>query len=98
MKVIAKVDSGTFICEIGEREIEKYLDLYYNPGQKMEEIKIGDKIDLARGYHFYHKTRSALEKTEEFINANKEIIETILTGITIMANGRKFEPKGPDDK
>jgi hypothetical protein len=84
MKVIGKVDSDTYLCQVSHREIEKFMDLYSG---KRGRLEVGDAVDLSKGYDFYYATKVALEKTEEFIKANKDVIDTILTGISIMTRG-----------
>ena len=84
MKVIGKVDSDTYLCQVSHREIEKFMDLYHG---KRGRLEVGDAVDLSKGYDFYYATKVALEKTEGFIKANKDVIDTILTGISIMTRG-----------
>lgn len=74
MKVIGIVEHNKYICEINHEEIEKFLDLYYN---KKEKLYVGESIDLGKGYDWHSKTKSALEKTENFFQANAEIVEVI---------------------
>lgn len=56
------------------------MKLYYS---KMNRLKIGDNVDLDKGYDFWSDTQSALNTTEEFISKNKKTIDIILTGITM---------------
>jgi len=83
MKVIGVVQDEVYICQLTHKEIEKFLNLYYN---KMGKIKVGDDIDLGKGYDFHNDAINALKKTEEFIRGNKHIIEAITNGITVAAN------------
>jgi len=80
MKIIAKVDDGVFVAQVSHTEIEKFMGLYYN---NMDKIKVGDEIDLGKGYQFHNDTMNALKKTNEFLQANKTVVEAITTGITI---------------
>ena len=84
MRVIAKVDGDTYLCQIGHTEIEKFMNLYYT---KLSRLSVGDEVDLGKGYNFYQKTRDALGKTEAFIESNKDVIEMIVTGISLMTRG-----------
>ncbi len=84
MEVIGTVESDIYLCRVSHAEIEKFLNLYYN---KKSKLKVGDVVDLGQGYNFYHQTRGALNKTEEFIRSNKDVIEMIVTGISVMARG-----------
>lgn len=82
MRVLGNIKSDIYICEVSHKEIEKFLNQYYN---KMSYLKTGDEIDLGKGYNFKQDTAAALVKTREFIEANKTIIESIINGITVMA-------------
>ena len=84
MKVIGKVDGDSYICQVEFRELEKFMGLYYG---KMERPKVGDEVDLGKGYDFHRDTMDALKTTEEFIRSNKAIIDTIFTGISVMVKG-----------
>ena len=44
---------------------------------------VGERIDLAKGYDFAEDAIKAMEKTNEFISSNKEVIRTIFEGIKI---------------
>lgn len=81
MKVIGKIENKQYICEVSHRELEKLLNLYYN---KMEELKVGDEIDLGKGYDFMNETKEALSITKKFIDGNKKVIESIFNGINVM--------------
>ncbi len=79
MKVIAMGD-GHYVCTVDHTELEKYMNLYFG---KMPNLKIGDVVDLGKGYSFHHDTKDALRKTEEFIKSNKQIIDAITSGISL---------------
>lgn len=85
MEVIGTT-SNDYICVINHSELEKFTNTYFN---KMKRLKIGDKIDLGAGYNFMSKTQSALRATDELIKNNKDVVEAILNGITIMANEKE---------
>lgn len=85
MKVIGEVERGDiYICQVSHNELEKFMNLYYN---KMSKWRVGDEIDLGKGYDFFQHTKDALRKTEEFIDSNKDVIEMIVTGISLMTRG-----------
>ena len=84
MKIIGKGSGGTYICEVSHTEIEKFLNLYYG---KMKHMKPGDDVDLGKGYQFHHDTVAALKKTDEFLQANKEVVAAITSGISIAVKG-----------
>ncbi|MDD2505159.1 MAG: hypothetical protein PHF21_02665 [Bacilli bacterium] len=74
MKVIAKVDSDKYICEVDHAEIEKFMDLYYG---KMKKLNVNDIINLGEGYDYADKSRRALEETREFFKKNADNIKAI---------------------
>lgn len=80
MKVLAKAAGNSFICEVNEVEVKKFLNTYYSHVTAME---VGSEVNLAKGYNFASDTRDALKKTEEFISSNKNTIEAIINGINI---------------
>ena len=80
MKVIGKSENG-YLCDVTHNELEKFLNLYYN---KMKELKIGEFIDLGKGYDFLKDANDALKETQRFIESNKRIIQCILSGIEFM--------------
>jgi len=80
MKVIAKIDISTYICEVRHEEIEKYMNLYYD---NMKKLHIGQEVSLSEGYDFKSETLDALRETKNFIKANSKIIDAILKGIKI---------------
>jgi hypothetical protein len=88
MKIIGKTSeySGDYICVVSHIEIEKFMNLYYN---KMKSLNVGDEIDLRKGYDFTEEVKNSLQKTNEFIHANKKVIDSIIMGITVWSNMSK---------
>ena len=80
MKVLAKVKQNTFICEVEETEMRKFLNTYYSHITKLE---VGCDVDLAAGYDFASDARDAMKATQNLINSNKKIIDAIITGVKI---------------
>lgn len=87
MKVIGTGHSGKYLCEVDHTELEKFLGQYYG---NMKRLKIGDHVDLSRGYDFADEARAACKATEEFIKNNSKMIRAIMDGITIL--GAKDKP------
>ena len=85
MEVVGLVSNKVYIVKISHTELEKFFNLYYG---ELEALKVGDTINLGKGYDFYHKTKEALNTTQEFINNNRKVIDTILDGINIMTRGQ----------
>lgn len=86
MKVIGMIEHKKYICEVSHIEIEKFLNLYYG---KKRDLNVGDVIDLGSGYNFQEKCETALKKTADMIESNKEIIEAIMKGIRIFKTQEK---------
>lgn len=61
-------------------ELEKFLALYYN---KMPPLKIGNEVDLGKGYDYAGDIEKAMESTRKFIADNGKIVEAILNGLSI---------------
>ena len=88
MKVIGAISDGHYICEVTHTEIEKFMNLYYN---NMKKLKVGDEVNLGEGYNFSVQIKDAMKKTEDFIAGNKEIIEAILNGISVVGHASRPE-------
>jgi len=85
MKVLAVKKDNKYLCEVGQIELEKFLNKYYGNLGRLSE---GEEIDLGKGYDFMIDTKEALKKTSEFIESNKKIIKTMLDGITLLDDER----------
>ena len=85
MKILASEKNErcevVYLCEISHTEIEKFLNQYYN---KLKYLQRGDSDDLGKGYDFLIESKKALDKTQELISSNKQVINTILTGINFL--------------
>jgi hypothetical protein len=93
MKIIGTTQGsgdGEYIAIVSHSEIEKFFDLYYG---KQPRLKVGDEINLGKGYDFFKQTIEALGTTKKFIEENKKVIDTIFTGISIMGNNGWKEDK-----
>ena len=88
MEVIAKKAYKVYICEVKHEEIEKFMNLH-RYGNALNEYDVDDIIDLSAGYNFHIKTEEALKATRDLINKNKDVIQTILEGITLVSKIRK---------
>ena len=84
MKVIAKIKSRKYVCEVTHGEIEKFTENFFN---KITPLEVGDNFDLGAGYDHLREIRSAMEQTKKFIKANKTIIEAITNGLLITNDG-----------
>ncbi|MCK5604605.1 hypothetical protein KAR91_22140 [Candidatus Pacearchaeota archaeon] len=80
MKVIGTGVDGKYICEVSHTEIEKFQNLYFG---KVERLSIGDEVDFGAGYDFSSDIQSAFQKTKAFLEANGEIVNAIMNGLTV---------------
>jgi len=90
MKVIGTINSELYLMQVSHSEIEKFMKLYYG---KISKLKVGEEIDLGRGYDFSREIADSMVKTQDFIKANKEIIESILNGISVLNQTEEAEGK-----
>ena len=90
MEVIGLINNSTYICKVNHDELEKFFNAYYG---KMKKLRVGDKPNLASGYDFTQEIKEAFRTTKSFIESNKKIIETILSGITIISHIEDQESK-----
>ena len=74
MKVIGLISDIKYLVEIDKTEIEKFLNLYYN---KMNKLKVGDDVDLSKGYDWAAETKQALDQTQKFFKTNIKTINAI---------------------
>ena len=74
MKVVAIVDHKKYLCEISHVEIEKFLDLYY---ENLQVLRVGDSVDLSKGYNFANDMEIAVKKIEGFFSATDAILQVL---------------------
>ena len=80
MKVLGLAGSTKYVVEIDKVEIEKFLNLYYN---KMDGLKVGDEIDLGKGYDWAKETEQASRETQQFFKSNIKTINVITRAFTL---------------
>lgn len=81
--------SSTYIVTLGHAELEMFLNLYYD---KLPKLKVGDEVDLGRGYKFASEIKDAMTKTRDFVQANQKVVTAIMQGLSIEALVRQAEP------
>jgi len=64
MKVLAKIESGKFLCEVSDYELRKFMKTFGN-----FSMNVGQNIDLAEGYDFAQDAVDAMKQTERFISS-----------------------------
>lgn len=80
MRVIGTGKGDLLICEVGHHELEKFMNLYHG---KMDRLKIGDTVDLGRGYDFAAEARSAMGATDRLIQSHAAVVRSITEGVTL---------------
>jgi hypothetical protein len=88
MKVIGQQNDKIYICTVSHTELERFLNTYYG-GTKA--LRVGEEIDLGKGYDFASDIKEAASKTSDLINSNKKVVEAILNGFSVFRGGK--EPK-----
>lgn len=78
MKIIGTSDHDSYICQVSHTEIEKFLNLYYG---KKKPLTVGETVDLGKGYDYASQIGDAMRKTQEFVNANQQVVTAILNGL-----------------
>ncbi len=91
MRVIGNIKKDRYVCEVSHNELEKFLDRYGYQKENLDGLKAGDFVDLGKGYDFNKDALEAMKKTEEFIKANKSVIEAIMTGISVAGKTAEVE-------
>lgn len=86
MKVLAKIESGKFLCEVSDYELRKFMKTFGN-----FSMDVGQDINLAEGYEFAQDAINAMRETQSFISSNQKIIETIAKGINIFSDTENEE-------
>lgn len=66
MKVIAKANDSTYLCEVSHTELEKFLNQYYG---KHPKLSVGDSVNLGQGYDFAVRIEDACKKMAEAMTA-----------------------------
>lgn len=86
MKIIGKTKEGydeKYIAIVDHSELEKFMNQYYG-SDKLKRLEVDQEIDLGKGHDFAQDAKRACQTTEKFIQDNKKMIETILSGISIL--------------
>lgn len=93
MKVLAKKDDRTYICEVRHDEIEKFFNLYYSQ-TVFKKLSVDQIVDLGKGHDFFRETKSALEETRKFFKSHEPIVKAIANGFLFV--GANDEPEELD--
>jgi len=89
MKVIGIGQDGKLICEVDKTELKKYFECYYsNPAEtkKIDDLKVGQSIDLGKGFDHLREIRDAFSETQKFVKSNEKVINAITSGLLLIAN------------
>lgn len=93
MKIIGIADGPSYarqyICTVNHTELEKFLGLYYD---KLNQLKVGEEVDLGKGYDHASEITSAMRATQELIKAHQPVVTAILNGLRIQALSTESQP------
>lgn len=97
MKVIGTATASydpEYIVTLRHSELEKFLGLYYTR-EKFQHLKVGDTVDLGRGYDYTQQIANAMRTTQEFVKANQAIVTAILNGLNYQRIAEDAVEAGP---
>ena len=83
MKVIAKANDSTYLCEVSHTELEKFLNQYYG---KQPKLSVGDSVNLGQGYDFAGRIESACNRMAEAMKAFEEARQVMTSYAVAVAN------------
>lgn len=83
MKVIAKANDSTYICEVSHTELEKFLNKYYGD---LPKLPVGDSVNLGQGYDFAARIESACNRMAEAMKAFEEARKVMTSYAVAIAN------------
>lgn len=89
MKVIAKADDSTYICEVSHDELEKFLNQYYG---KQPKLSVGDSVNLGQGYDFAVRIEAACKKMAEAMVAFDDARKVMTSYAVAVANAEGSKP------
>lgn len=82
MKILASISHRKYIVEIDKDEIEKVFDKFYD---KFGEIKVGDEIDLAKGYNYRGEIKSACVNMQDAMKSFERAQKTLFQFASMVA-------------
>ena len=87
MKVIAKANESTYICEVSHDELEKFLNQYYG---KRAKLSVGESVNLGQGHDFAGRIESAYNRMEEAMKAFDDA-RKVMTSYAVAVASSKTE-------
>jgi hypothetical protein len=90
MKVIAKANESTYLCEVSHEELEKFLNQYYG---NLSKLSVGQEVNLGQGYDFAVRIESACKSMAQ---ASKEFgrAQSVMTSYAIAVAHREGKEGG----
>jgi hypothetical protein len=92
MKIIGQTGNTydqEFICTVSRSELQKFMNTYYS--STPFNLKVGDTVDLGRGYDFAQKIESSVTRVQDLVKGSQEVINTILLGLNLKAIHQQAE-------
>jgi len=86
MKIVARINENDFICELNAYELQKFMGNYYSTHHG---LKVGEVINLGKGYDHMVKISESLSAMEKVCNDVEKITEAIRCGKQIKKSAIK---------
>lgn len=87
MRVIAKANESTYICEVSHDELEKFLNQYYG---KHAKLSVGESVNLGQGHDFAVRIESACNRMAEAMKAFDDA-RKVMTSYAVAVASSKTE-------
>lgn len=84
MKVIAKANESTYICEVSHTELEKFMNQYYG---KLDKLSVGQTVNLGQGHDFSGRIESACKTMVEAMKAFEDARKVMTSYAVAVASG-----------
>lgn len=80
MKVLGISEGHRYIAEVSHTELEQFLNLYYG---KLNHLKVGEIVDLGKGYDHAAEVSRAVSNLCDFIKNNRRIVDALSGGFLL---------------
>jgi hypothetical protein len=82
MFILGIVDRETVIAQVDRAELKKFFNTYYRSGNhadapNVDDLKVGDKVDLGRGFDFSRDIRDAVKTINATVQGAGVIAEAV---------------------
>lgn len=84
MKVLAKANDSTYICEVSHSEVEKFLNKYYGD---LGKLSVGDVVNLGQGHDFAGRIEQACKNMAEAMKSFDAARKVMTDYAVVIAKG-----------